>query len=52
MARDSEVFSYGSFLYGQGSFFMSFLAIGTSSFGKALFSSVANFFIGSLIWVG
>jgi hypothetical protein len=37
MARDGE------------HFFMCFLAIGISSFEKALFSSVAHFFIGSLI---
>jgi hypothetical protein len=37
MARDGE------------HFFMCFLAIGTSSFEKALFSSVAHFFFGSLI---
>jgi hypothetical protein len=37
MARDSE------------HFFMCFLAIGISSFVKVLFSSVARFFIGSLI---
>jgi hypothetical protein len=30
-------------------FFMCFLAIWTSSFEKVLFSSVAHFFIGSLI---
>jgi hypothetical protein len=30
-------------------FFMSFLAISFSSFEKVLFSSVAHFFIGSLI---
>jgi hypothetical protein len=39
MARDGEYF------------FMCFLAIWTSSFEKVLFSSVAHFFIGSLIWV-
>jgi hypothetical protein len=37
MARDGE------------HFFMCFLAIWTSSFEKILFSSVAHFFIGSLI---
>jgi hypothetical protein len=37
MARDGE------------SFFMCFLAIEISSFEKGLFSSVAHFFIGSLI---
>jgi hypothetical protein len=37
MARDGE------------HFFMCFLAIWTSSFEKVLFSSVAHFFIGSLI---
>jgi hypothetical protein len=37
MARDDE------------HFFISFLAIWISSFEKALFSSVAHFFIGSLI---
>jgi hypothetical protein len=31
-------------------FFMCFLAIWTSSFEKVLFTSVAHFFIGSLIW--
>jgi hypothetical protein len=31
-------------------FFMCFLAIWTSSFEKVLFSSVAHFFIGSLIF--
>jgi hypothetical protein len=31
-------------------FFHVFFAIWTSSFGKALFNSVAHFFIGSLIW--
>jgi hypothetical protein len=39
MARDSE------------HFFMCFLAIWISSFEKVLFSSVAHFFIGSLILV-
>jgi hypothetical protein len=39
MARDGEHFS------------MCFLAIWTSSFEKVLFSSVAHFFIGSLISV-
>jgi hypothetical protein len=38
MARDGE------------HFFMSFLAIWTSSFEKVLFSSVAHSFIGSLIF--
>jgi hypothetical protein len=38
MARDGE------------HFFMCFLAIWTSSFEKVLFSSVAHFFIGSLIF--
>jgi hypothetical protein len=38
MARDGE------------HFFMSFLAIWISFFEKVLFSSVAHFFIGSLIW--
>jgi hypothetical protein len=37
MARDGE------------QFFMCFLAIWTSSFEKVLFSSVAHFFIGSLV---
>jgi hypothetical protein len=40
MARDGE------------RFFMSFLAIWTSSFEKVLFSSLAHFFIGSLILGG
>jgi hypothetical protein len=31
-------------------FFICFLAIWTSSFEEVLFSSVAHFFIGSLIW--
>jgi hypothetical protein len=31
-------------------FFMCFLAIWISSFEKVLFSSIAHFFIGSLIW--
>jgi hypothetical protein len=31
-------------------FFICFLAIWISSFEKFLFSSVAHFFIGSLIW--
>jgi hypothetical protein len=31
-------------------FFMCFLVIWTSSFEKVLLSSVAHFFIGSLIW--
>jgi hypothetical protein len=38
MANDGELF------------FMCFLAIGISSFEKVLFSSVAHFFIVSLIW--
>jgi hypothetical protein len=38
MARDGE------------QFFMRFLAIWISSFEKVLFSSIAHFFIGSLIW--
>jgi hypothetical protein len=38
MARDSEYF------------FHVFLAIWISSFDKVLFSSVAHFFVGSLIW--
>jgi hypothetical protein len=38
MARDGE------------HFFMCFLATWISSFEKVLFSSVAHFFIGSLIW--
>jgi hypothetical protein len=38
MARDGE------------DFFMCFMAIWISSFEKVLFSSVAHFFIGSLIW--
>jgi hypothetical protein len=38
MARDGE------------DFFKCFLAIWTSYFEKALFSSFAHFFIGSLIW--
>jgi hypothetical protein len=38
MARDGEHFS------------MCFLAIWISSFEKVLFSSVAHFFIGLLIW--
>jgi type IV secretory pathway TrbL component len=38
MGRDSEYF------------FMSFLAIWISSLEKPLFSSVAHFYIGSLIW--
>jgi hypothetical protein len=33
-----------------GYFFMCFLAVWTSSFEKVLFSSVAHFFIGLLIW--
>jgi hypothetical protein len=33
-------------------FFMCFLAIWTSFFEKVLFSSVAHFFIGSLIVLG
>jgi hypothetical protein len=39
MARDAE------------QSFMCFLALWTSSFKKALFSSFAYFFLGSLIWV-
>jgi hypothetical protein len=31
-------------------FFMCFLVIWTSSFEKVLFTAVAHFFIGSLIW--
>jgi hypothetical protein len=38
MARDGE------------HFFMCFLAIWTSAFEKVLFSPIALFFIGSLIW--
>jgi hypothetical protein len=40
MARDGE------------HFFMWFLTIWISSFEKVLFSAVAYFFIGSLIWGG
>jgi hypothetical protein len=45
------VLIYISFIARDGKhFFISFLAIWISSFEKVLFSSVAHFFIGSLIW--
>jgi hypothetical protein len=47
----SVVFTCISFMVRNGEhFFMCFLAIWISSFDKFLFSSVAHFFIGSLIW--
>jgi hypothetical protein len=47
----SAVLFYISFLARDGEhFFMCFLAIWISSFEKVLFSSVAHFFIRSLIW--
>jgi hypothetical protein len=46
----SVVLIYISFMARDGEhFFMCFLAIWMSSFEKVLFSSVAHFFIGSLI---
>jgi hypothetical protein len=48
----SVVLIYISFMARDGGHFvMYFLAIWISSFEKVLFSSVAHFFIGSLIWV-
>jgi hypothetical protein len=47
------VLIYISFMARDGEhFFISFLAIGTSSFEKVLFSSVAHFFIGSFVFWG